>query len=309
MAYEHAVKRVSKRDWLNVQTAWAPAISRLRFSSAGQQPEFPFDETAGLTDLLQRVKGLPEIRLDVGGFGAPLLHEGVYLLHKSANVLVAAHDQVYGGLPTWSLSTAYQAAYFAAEAIMRLLGVTVVSYVKQNYALDLLPAPPDKLSKKALSSYVLGSELHVINIEASISHFHRWAFFQRVISNSKNTGFDDEILKVLIRMDEKHFGMQRNDLHYSHTWLYSDLHSYHEQADLLSFQSKDDLLGRLRAGNPAFSLTLGMVVFSFGIKLLKDLSQHSPVLAAEFELLKDTCTMPRLKLKQSFEDCVGYPVF
>lgn len=306
MSYDRAIARVSKRDWADVRKAWAPSIGALSFSAPGVRPISALRDVGAVRATLSSAVGnLAEARCERFTFGSAQLHEAVFLIHKSANILVAAHDQVAGGLPTWSLATGYQAGLFAGEAITHLLGVTFLSYVREAYILDIFPPPEKGLSKKKLGQYELGSEFHVIKFADSVSHFHHWALLKRVLNNSENLNCDPEIISAILSLDEKDFARERNDLHYSNTWEYGDLSQYHQESTLFSFGSKDDLLERFSKTSRGFGIALGTLLLALAVVLLKDLSTISPVLADELDLLLNACTPARLKLRPVFEQALG----
>ncbi len=239
-------------------------------------------------------------------YGAPLLHQGIFLLHKAANVLTAAHDQALGGLPTWSLATGYQAGLFSIEGIIHLLGVGIVSYDRRHFLVDAIPGPANGISKKALLNYQNGEEINVIPLSSSVSHFHRWAVFQRLLNTTQNLPVSGEIKDLLLNLDDHTFADQRNSLHYSHTWQFDDIHAYRNNIELIDFDHIDKLRQCLGPNSPQFSLALGTVTFFLACQLLKNLASFSPLLEAEYSLLVGSCTSPRMKLRDTFEAASGW---
>lgn len=300
--YERCVKKLCKKDWTRLSDLWLAEISKLQFAQPGHQPEFGFDEVVGLQLAVR--PATDQLRIELPNLAAPLIHEAIYLLHKAANVLVAAHDQVVGGLPTWSLATGYQGAIFAAEAVTKLLGVGVVTYEKKNYTVDVWPNPVDGLSKKKQVEYQYGSEAHVVAFPA-MSHFHRWAIFKRLLGTLKNFDFDPQIQTALLELDQKSFAKQRNELHYSHTWEFEDIHEYRTEATLLEFGTKQEFIERLNPESPHFGIALGLSVFALAMRMLKYLAASSPLVATERTLLLTACSPPRFKLRASFEGATG----
>ncbi len=256
-------------------------------------------------DLDHAVKNVVEARIDRPNSIAAHLEESVFLVHKAANVLCAAHDQAAGGLPTWSLATAYQAALFAATACCGFLGVFLHSYVQKSFIVDFFPQPPAGMSRKALETYKIGIETHVIKFESSVSHFHSWALFKRLIRMTVDIDFDDQVIKLLDKVHDKSYAEQRNDLHYNHAWQYGDLHSYMDVPALTVPHTRAAFESMFDPASSEFGMAIGTTLVSLATKLLADLAATSPLLAAEYQRLQTACSMPRMKLRHEYERASG----
>jgi hypothetical protein len=303
MTFERRVKTIARRDWAYVQRALLSDISQY-YASAGRPPGAPLSEMPGFVAIVGPAeKDGPPLRGDIKFFRGAMLHEGIFLLHKSANVLCACHDQAVGGLPSWSAATGYQAALFAAEATMRVLGVAGgVEHESKEYLFDLWPEAETGLSKRAKKEYVVGTELLVSRHER-IQHFHRWMLFQRVLRMTENHGWPDALVEALLALHYNDFARQRNDLHYELGWIFDDLHTYLSPLDLFRPNTATSLVGRLKLGAPDFSIALGTAVFALGSSLLRDLAALAPVMQDERSLLVDSCSEPRMKLRRTYESC------
>jgi len=306
VAYETSVKRISKRNWPQVVDAWAPFISAL------DPARFQFVPVSGvkeLPDLQATLEKLPhssvEVRVEPLSSAVAHLEETVFLTHKAANILCAAHDQAVGGLPTWSLATAYQAAMFASIACCGFLGVTLHAYVKKSFIVDFFPEPSKDLSRKALQGYRLGSEAHIIRFESTVSHFHHWALFRRIIRTTTDIDFDEEIILLLDKVQDKLYAEQRNGLHYNHRWQYDDLHKYIDAPGLLVPDSRKTYKEMFDPQSPGFSMALGTALVSLATTLLAGLSRSAPLLAEQHAKLQTACAIPRMKLRAEYESASG----
>lgn len=301
-AYLKAVANVYGRDWLELRDDWMDPAGRLSFAKVGQKPEYPAYEVVGLEAAIAAVKA-PE-RVAFSSLSPALLHQGIYLLHKAANVLVAAQDQVHDGLPTWSLSTSYQGALFAADAVINLLGVLPLNFNRSHFIVDTYSGPIAGVGKA--KQPLAFTEINVIPFPDSISHFHHWAIFQRLLRSTKKLPFKDDVIAALVALDDREFASQRNGLHYSHTWQFEDLHDYFVETSILSFGEKKDLLTQLSPESPGFSIALGAAVFGLGLKLLSDLAEKSVLIQGEFELISQASASPRMKMRTDFERVTGW---
>lgn len=301
MSFEKKIKRLSSRDWIQVANDQLQYAAQLSLTQAGQAPAFHLSELQGLSELIPKIPRDGEYR-DGGlpGLRAALLHEGIFMLHKSGNVLVASHDQVQGGLPTWSLPTGYQAAFFAAEGILKILGVAIIESANVACTIDVWPKAEAALKGKALAQYSIGSEIQFIRHDR-LQHFHRWAILQRVLRMTMNHPLDPDLYSAVLALDEKDFARQRNELHYETAWKFADMHGYYSQPGFFDVPNKAALIACLNPDRDDFSVALGTVLFSFGIALLKPLAQVSAVIDGERQLLATSCTAPRMKLRSAFE--------
>jgi len=269
-------------------------------------PEFAAENVVGLRQEIESVKsGSGEQRVAFDDYAAPLLHQGIFLLHKSANVLTAAQDQAHSGMPTWSLATSYQAGLFALDALLNLMGISVVTYQTRHFLIDVWPGPESKLSKKALASFRHGLEINAIPMTSSIHHYTRWAVLQRLLNTAKQLPIPDSIIEAFLNLDDHDFAEQRNDLHYSHTWTFGDIHQYVIDPDLLAIDTEEKLLACMSPKSNMFSYALGALCFFSASQLLKSLSTVAPAIEREYARLVESCDAPRLKSRATFEAASG----
>lgn len=302
--YDRCLKRIAKRDWPALQDRWLNEIGGMRWGSPGTQPEVALSDLPELSSAGKLLPATGEIREDIDGLRAAVLREAIFLLHKSAAVLVACHDQAVGGSSTWSLSTGYQCAFFAAEGILRLLGVIPLTIDKKSFTADIWPIPEQKLNKVKSELFLVGNEVQLVPWKA-MSHFHIWAVFQECLRRTARLNFDSDLLQALTELDDHSFAQQRNNLHYSNTWSFGDLHGYCSPVDAFRFKSKNDILSRLVGTAGGFSVALCTTVLALAVKMLRDLSVNSPAILAEVDLLVFVSLAPRSKLGADFDSALG----
>lgn len=300
MSFEVKLKRLSERDWEDVKTAWLLPLSKLAFPKAGHPPDAVLADFYGLDQIAVSIPKDAEYRGNVDGLRAAVLHEGVFLLHKAANVLVGSHAQVVGGLPTWSVATAYQSAFFSMEAIFRLLGLAIVEVNNKTFMLDVWPEVERSASKKAKALYRLGDEMQFV-CHNRIDHYHRWALLKRALRMLKNSPIRGEIINAIDAIDERDFAKQRNMLHYSNGWIFEDLHSFYSPLSYCRFSGSPPLVQRLDSEHPDFSVVLATVLLSSAASLLSSLGQSAPIMKIEWQLLNEACNNQRLSLRTEYE--------
>lgn len=307
MSFEKKIKRLSHRNWADVKNAWLPHVAQLTLAQPGQAPDAPLSEFHALAPIAPQVPQDGEYRCDVSGFRTALLHEGIYLLHKAANVLVASQTQVTEGLPTWSIATAYQSTFFSMEALLKLLGVTVVEVNNKTLLLDVWPTAEQAASKKVKALYKLGSEIQCVH-HSRLEHHHRWAILKRVLRTLNNSPINQLVINAIDSIDDKDFARQRNRLHYSNEWAFNDLHSYYSPLTYCRFQSSPSLIARLYPDCEDFTVVLSTVLFSSTVSLLSSLGEISPMIADEHRLLDMACSVDRMRLRSDFEMAMDTPM-
>ncbi|MCW5592451.1 MAG: hypothetical protein KIS74_10175 [Burkholderiales bacterium] len=290
MSFESCVKRVSQRDWALVKNAWLSYIPPL--DDAGQPPDFDLRQFVGLEQAVRETPETGEYRTGLPGFRECVLHEAVFALHKASHVLGLAEHQATSGCPTWSLSTAYQSAFFAKEAVFRLLGIVLIEVSNRQVLVDVWPEPPRGLKGKALREYKLGEEIQLVQFPR-LEHRHRWAIFKRALRVLENPPCNSELVRLLDEIDEKEFARQRNAIHYTAAWLFDDLFAFYLPNGFFRLSDSVGVIRRLNEEAEDFSLVLATTLVWLGKKLMGDIAQWSPIIENELQLLGETLCMAR----------------
>lgn len=308
MSVDTQTKRISARDWNDIFPNWINASAELSIDVPGQAP----DETlADLFTLETAFKSVPlhgEARLAVPGLPPTALHEAIFLLHKAANVLTSAQQGMAKGLPTWSIPTAYQSAFFSMEAVLLLLGVSVVEIDNKTMIVDLWPDVEPRASKKVKASYKIGAEAHFLHV-TRVEHYHRWAILKRVLRMLVNAPISGALINALEDVDDKAFARQRNRLQYRTSWVFADLHAYSSSVQYCRFELAPPFFDRLDPASDDFSMALAMALLFSGVALLTPVADIATVVALERDLLAVACVDERLTLKGKFESAIGAPLF
>lgn len=304
MSFDGKLKRLGHRNWREISDAWAPYIAQLSFDAPGQRPDAPLDQIAPLEETASRVPPDGELREEVLGLRPALLHEGLFLLHKAANVFVASQLQVTGGLPTWSIASAYQSAFFSMEALLRLLGVVVVEIKNKTLVIDVWPEVEKNASKKQKALYRLGTDTQHVWHKA-LGHYERWAILKRVLRTLNESPIDFALIQALNELDDREFARQRNRLHYSNTWMFDDLHAFASSVSFCKWAPAHSLVSKLDPDGDDFTVVLAALVFSAASSLLAQLADTSPLIADERTLLDQACQPNRMTLRRSFESAMG----
>lgn len=310
MSTETQIKRICHRDWTEILDAWLAHLGPLSISPPGSPPDEGLVDNFALGSVFKKVVP-PQIELRtpaIPGLNATMLHEGIYLVHKAANVLVAAQNQIAQGLPTWSIPTAYQSAFFSMEAMLQILGVAITEIDNKSMIVDIWPSVDAKASRQLKNSYQIGSEIHLLPV-SRIDHHHRWAVLKRVLRMLSNSPISGKIINTIDAVDDKQFARPRNRLHYRTTWIFTDLHSFCSDVAYCRFTSAQSLLDHLDQEDNDFTVTLAYLLLAGNIALLSSLGNVSPLIASEVRLLNDACCTERMPFRNSCEEAMSVPLF
>lgn len=305
MSFDLKLKRLSGRNWPDVASAWMQQVPQLVFDDGpGQRPDEDLCDFHALGEVTSTIKPDGELRYELAGFRSAVLHEGIFLTHKAANVLVASHNQVVKGLPTWSVSTAYQSAFFSMEAMLRILGVAIIRANNKNIVVDVWPEVEKGSSNKTKRLYKLGMETQWV-CYAHVDHFHRWAILKKVLRTLDNSPISNELINTLVSLDDKDFARQRNNLHYSNTWLFPDLHAYCSAISYCKFSQEKALIEYLDPIDQNFTVVLASFLLSANAALLAFLGQTSSLIKEEWKLLDGACSNARMRLRHEYEKAMS----
>ncbi len=119
--WDRKTAKLITRKWPEVKDAWLGYIPTI--DPPGKPPESAIGD---LPTLELHVTGMSqqqpkEVVEEIVGLRQGVFIEGLFLLHKAAHVMACAQVNVAKGLRSWSLSSAYQSAFFSMKAITHFL--------------------------------------------------------------------------------------------------------------------------------------------------------------------------------------------
>ena len=284
MAWEQKIAKITKRSWTDITDLWLAYIPPI--PTPGAVPTSTLGDLPTLQTEAALINGNHphDVLGNISGVRQNLVLEGLFNLHKAGNVLGGAGAHINKGIRTWSLSSGYHAAFFAAKSVLCWLGVTVLETNNRTVLLDVWS--DDGLSKKTIAA----QQRNIRLVGSSrVEQRHIWQLFQRMLRITKDTHliWPQKCVQELVQVDFKDFASQRNKLLYRCEWFFDDLHKYDVTATFGNHMigSLDNGVAISDPSNDGFSIALGLVVFRFASKMLRDLAQNSPVLQAEWNIL------------------------
>lgn len=283
--WESKIKKIFPRSWDELKERWLDYIPD--FGESGCAPEQEITDSITFLSEVEKIKNnqphsvsddMPEVR-------SATIHQGIFLLHKAANVIAASQIHIREGIKSWSLSSAYQAAFFSMKAVLHFLGAIVIQVPERGYFLiDLWSEEVAKKSRIRTRSYRVIKIIKAKRFE----HQQMWALFQRMLRVTK---FAEKIITAeniasMQSLKITDFARQRNRLHYKTTWIFEDIHSYIFDQDFGVFNN--DLSDGSALEDPNrddFSLALGFILVRMGCQMLLDIAELSPPIKSELNLL------------------------
>jgi len=227
-----------------------------------------------------------------GEVPATLFREAVYWLHKALHVLGASEAQVSNGLPTWSLSVAYQGAFFSARSIMSFLGVGVAEIdqtsVCGDICRDMQGLRPQLLAE--IGAFEEETSFHTVG--SRFEHIHIWRLFQRLLRITSCDIWPAGWANYLAQVDVSEITKQRHRLHYKLTyWVTDDLHTFLYPDSFRDVTPSGEGRNLFDAVKDNFSLTLAFSVTRLALMLFSDLSRMTNRLTDERDIM-DRCLSP-----------------
>ena len=289
-AHERKIKRILAREWKQIRDGWLDCVPTI--SRAGQAPAHQLSELTSLEGQLTKISDSQVEEVDeISGLRSGMLHDAIFLLHKASHVLGACLVHVDKGMCTWSISSAYQSAFFAMKSIMAFLGVCVVESGNRHFLIDVWGTSHERKRRNK------GPFIILANTRRNEQRNY-WAYFQRSVEQTldRDDIWNADVTGQLLNWDYKDFGRQRNKLHY-HTnwWPLDDLHGCVNAPEFGKWRSLDCVDSD---DDPDFPLLLAFALVRMAGDLLTDLAQESVLIERELSLLQSRLSQPFAELYQ-----------
>lgn len=272
-------RRLVGRRWREVRDLWVDAP--LPLSEPGEIPDAELWELPGVeetTRLLWAEKGSGTSINDVPGLPQLLYRLSVFGLHRAARVVSGAELHVAAGLPTWSVSSAYQGAFFSALGVLGLLGIGLFESLNRQVVVDVF--------QNASASRGASPPLFIRVGVPKADHLLVWGLFLRTI---RSLTVPEETVprrtkNLLGALKAKEFARPRNQLHYrSNHWPLGDLQQalVVKEFGVLPWSALIDS-AELDPDREDFALFVAFAILRLGAGLLEDLGRTSEIAAREW---------------------------
>jgi hypothetical protein len=283
--WERKAAKLIAREWPEIKNAWLGYIPTI--DPPGSVPESSIGELPTLHSQVSRMSPRDPMSVseEIVGLREGVFIEGLFLLHKAANVIACAQVDVAKGLRSWSLSSAYQAAFFAMKAILHFLGVAVAEVQSKSILIDVW-SPPER-RRRGIPTPEFNMLLQNCH---RFEHRQMWAVFQRMLRVTSERGsiLSNENATSLIELAVNDFAAQRNSLHYRVAWPFDDLHRCSVVPDFGAHAGGiTDGTALNDPDREDFSIVLGIVLLRMGYGMLYEIAQEAPALKAELEILRE----------------------
>ncbi len=224
----------------------------------------------------QVYSGLTPKREEVPGIRESLFSEGLRLAEKAFHVLGCAESDAHKGNRSWSLSSAYQASFFASKALLALCGIGFVEINGRTLVVDIFPDPV-----KEAEDY---TEARFSYVSSRFDHRAVWLLFQRILAITVDAPWPKEAVDKLKVVEDKHFAKQRNDMQYRNTyWPFDDLFTFLTEGDFGSIFHWNISSDDLDFDRPDISIVVGFYVTKMNLALLNELGVASAKLRPQVD--------------------------
>ena len=293
--YELEGSLVSRR-WDAVSASWSGQAPQIE--PAGGAPSITLSrylsESGIFADSLPEKHKLTHVRNSRDEVPSLVLREAIYWLHKAVHVLGACETQVNGGRLTWASSDAYQNAYFAARAIISLLGVAIAEVENSSIVIELCRDQKGMRPGKISELGAFEEQLHILSLGILFDHRQIWTIFRRVVRTTTRLNWSPELLSYFSNIDIALLSRQRHGLHYQvDYWIMPDMHEFiHSDA----FRDvSPDASGRalFSPDRNNYTFTIAFTLTRLALMMFKDLCKLTNRLSGEQELFIRTLSSER----------------
>lgn len=279
---------VLSRRWDAIRNSWVEIIPPI--GTAGVAPNPTLSDFLSSSDLFAegepRKGELTQITYPRGEVPELIFREALYWMHKAVHVLGASESSINSGLPTWSLSSAYQSGFFAARAVMGFLGIAVGEIERVSVVVDLARDLRGIRPGRVQELGGFENNMRLASLGVLFDHRQIWLLFQRILRMTSRTPWLDSWSSFFVNLDIGEFTRQRHGLHYELAyWVMQDMHSFvfaEEFRDVQPSGSGRDLFS-LEEDN--FTLVLGFTLTRMALDLFHNLARSTNRLIAERDLL------------------------
>ena len=286
------------RTWEDIARAWKEYVREV-------DPHFALPQSE--IEELQEVKGIYKALLAL-----KLKHPGEQLevddcdflyreallsvlghLSRAAHVLKATVKQSAAGYRSWSRTGAYHAAFFAMQAVTRLLGALILHDASTNatYQFDLW-CPAHKRRGIELSQrqhFVIKGSCR--RSRGKLTHVDYWSIFGRLLNATRMPPeiWPYAIVNPIREVTRDQYGELRNRINYSAAfWPYDDLTSPLPAEDVVELcRAAKSEKWHVEPMHGRFPMCLGIQLVALGLTLAKAVADESENIAAELESLTE----------------------
>jgi hypothetical protein len=266
------------RDWADISGNWLNNIPTV--TPPGSRPPSVIEEFIGFDQVARNLDSHNrEQRLEIPAFRELVFHEALYLLHKASHVIGCSETDADTGAHTWSLSQAYQGAYFAAKSICQLLGGFLQEYKRHGIVVDIWPGISSANASRA--GLLTDNTISLWYYKFGSGHLQMWQLFQHLLRTTKVTRWPTEYIAVMASLEPSDFAKQRNVIHYDGgRWIFDDLFEFTPNTSYGLISNKF-VNGFVYDERSDFTFILAQAIFRMGLMLLDDLKAMTHKLEPE----------------------------
>ncbi|HVT86401.1 MAG TPA: hypothetical protein VHD35_14455 [Chitinophagaceae bacterium] len=283
MSFDTHLGRIDKRKWESIKSNWYSYLSII--DPPGTAPNYEISDSILLREEINNVKDSGEFKCDLVEIRKDIFREGIFLLHKAANVTGVTYSSATNGFLSWSNSSAYQSSFFAVKSIFCFCGMTFPKINGIDYLVDIWPQT-EPISNNQLKKGIQPIQKTKILKFKNLNHYQYWRIFQRLLTIMDISIWNDDLVELLKIINPLDFGKQRNSLHYQNNyWLLTDLFQKMYDDSFSEIKISDINISNFEVSVSNFSVVLSRIIFLLAFLLVNDINQNAPILNDEVALI------------------------
>jgi hypothetical protein len=284
------------RQWKIVRNSWAAFVPLI--DPPGSRPAITLatflEDSEILVPVSVRRNQLTGLKTSRGEVPEIIFREAVYWLHKALYVLGASETHINTGLPTWSLTVAYQSAFFSARSIIGFLGVSVTEVNGVTFCGDICRDVQGIRPKRAMEMGAFDEEVSFYTIGIRFEHRHVWSLFQRILRVTSCDVWPDGWANYFAQLKVSEITKQRHGLHYRLTyWVEDDLYTFLHPDGFCEVSPSGNNRTLFDSERTNFSLTVALSITRLALVLFSDLCQITNRLSDESRLINECLSLER----------------
>lgn len=269
-------------DWNQVRTEWIASIGD--YDDVGCRP----DQT--LDDYLDSIASqMVDDHVVIPSFVREIVfREAVFLIHKSCAVMLSLQRDLQSNKQTYAEVSGYIASFFAAKAILMILGFSFSEKSINNRALSVFLFKKNSSDGFFVEAYTRSKSSGTKPPLSSVSHKKLWNSFKGVFLKYSNLPVDMEFLAFVPGILVDDFSSNRNSIQYRNCeWRQVDLHC-EDYVDVDWLEDFDkSIYGKYSGSDSNFSIILTLALLRGFYQLFESFHDGRDCLVGELARIKE----------------------
>jgi hypothetical protein len=269
-------------NWDDVRTEWITSIGN--YDNIGCRPDPTLDDF--LTSVASQM--VDDHVMLAAAVREIVFREALFLVHKSCAVMLSLQRDLQSNKQTYAEVSGYIASFFAAKAMLMILGFSFCEKPINNRSLSIFLFKKNRSGNFYVEAFTRNKTSGSKPPVSSVSHKKMWETFKSIFSKYSNLPIDLEFLAFLPGILVEDFSLNRHSIQYRNCeWGQDDLHCQ-EFVTVDWLQDFDKTIyGKYSGADSNFSIVLTLVLLRSFYQLFESFHDGRDCLTGELDRIKD----------------------